>query len=213
MKRYTLLFLLAFTPLLQGEEPVAALKKGNERFANNTPLHEKISPEERKKLSLGQNPIATIVACADSRVAPELLFDQGPGELFVVRLAGNTVDAFALASIEFGLSYLKTPLLVVMGHQDCGAVIAAFDLEEGAFSPKLTALLEKIRPATERALKENPGKSRDELVEIATWNNVAQTRDEILRQIPAAARMEKEGKLQVEQGVFDIKSGMVLWKK
>src|SRR5262249_56782131 len=103
------------------------LKAGNARFAEDKPEAKKIYSERRKELAKGQNPFAIILACADSRVTPELVFDQGLGDVFVLRLAGNIVDPAVLGSIEFAVANLRNPLVVVLGHEDCGAVKAALE--------------------------------------------------------------------------------------
>ncbi|MGA8164893.1 MAG: carbonic anhydrase [Waddliaceae bacterium] len=187
------------------------LVDGNLRFVNNTPAESNLSPEARKALAAGQTPFATIVACSDSRVAPEIIFDQGAGELFVVRLAGNTVDEFAFASIEYGVSYLKTPLLIVMGHAHCGAVEAAFNLNEGKFSPELTKLLKNIEPAVKQAIQQNPGKSKEALLNAAIRLNVHRVQKKIFNRIPAIEKLQKHGRLNVKSAVFEFDTGKVYW--
>ncbi|MCP5507152.1 MAG: carbonic anhydrase [Chlamydiales bacterium] len=193
-------------------DPMQQLQEGNRRFANNTSANTSLSQKEREKLATGQTPFATIVACSDSRVPPEIIFDQGAGDLFIVRLAGNTVDEFALASIEYGISYLRTPLLVVMGHANCGAVKAAFNLKEGEFSPKLTALLKNIEPAVKQAIDQNPGKSQEELVDIAIKLNAQNVLKEITDRVPAVKELKDKGKLSVNTGVFQFETGKVEWQ-
>lgn len=193
------------------DNPFNRLKEGNRRFVNKNPQMLTLALEDRKQMAAGQTPFVTIVACSDSRVPPEIIFDQGPGEVFIVRLAGNTVDEFALASIEFGLSYLKTPLLVVLGHENCGAVQAAFNLQKGTHNSKLTSLLQSIKPSTEQAARENPGKSQKELLDIAINLNTKRVLNKILTEIPEIQNMVDQGRLQTETGVFKIRTGEVTW--
>jgi carbonic anhydrase len=105
----------------------AKLKEGNARFAKGKPLHPDQSVETRQELSKGQKPFAVIVACSDSRLSPEIIFDQGLGDLFVIRIAGNTVGDAALGSIEYAVEHLGCQLVIVMGHDKCGAVKAAVE--------------------------------------------------------------------------------------
>jgi len=128
---------------MKHDEALKRLKDGNARYADGKPWQIGVSAELRNKLfTKGQNPYAAIIGCSDSRVPMELIFDAGPGELFVVRTAGNVVDAIEMGSIEFAIEGLKTPLVVVVGHQQCGAVKAAID--GGNFSPSLQAVINEI---------------------------------------------------------------------
>ncbi|MEB3021617.1 carbonic anhydrase [[Mycobacterium] crassicus] len=110
-----------------------ALKEGNERFVAGQPAHPSQSIERRASLAAGQKPTAVVFGCGDSRVAAEIIFDQGLGDMFVVRTAGHVIDAAVLGSIEFGVAVLDVPLIVVLGHDSCGAVKAALEaLDDGA---------------------------------------------------------------------------------
>jgi carbonic anhydrase len=126
---------------------LASLIAGNERYAAGRAQHPRAAREDRQQLLAGQHPRAIVLACADSRVPPELVFDQGLGDLFVVRVAGEAVDAASVASIEYAIEHLGASLIVVLGHQSCGAVMAALTTPHGkAGSPDLDALLDEIRP-------------------------------------------------------------------
>src|SRR5438105_3479472 len=121
-------------PMLSGQEPVPTpaaaldrLKDGNGRFAADKPAARKTDAKRRAELAAGQHPFAVVLTCADSRVAPELVFDAGLGELFVLRVAGNIADPAVVGSIEYAVEHLHTPLIVVLGHESCGAVAAALD--------------------------------------------------------------------------------------
>lgn len=115
---------------LTPDEALRALREGNERFVADAPFRPDIGAARRAATARGQGPFASIVSCADSRVSPELVFNRGIGELFVVRTAGNVADAVALGSIEYSVAVLGSPLLVVMGHASCGAVAAAVEMAE-----------------------------------------------------------------------------------
>ena len=123
------------------------LESGNKRYAENRPLDRSLDAEERELLSKEQKPFAAVLTCSDSRVAPEVFFDQRPGDIFVVRNAGGIADAASLGSIEFAACHLKTPLIVVVGHSDCGAVTGAF--EGGEYEGNLRAVIGGIRSAVE----------------------------------------------------------------
>jgi carbonic anhydrase len=130
-------------------EAIARLKEGNQRFVTGKTKHQHASPEWRESLVSGQNPFAVIVGCADSRVPTELVFDQGFGDLFVIRNAGNVVMEDVMGSIEYAALHLKTRLVVVMGHEGCGAVTAALKSREERAKepPELQQVLRVIDPA------------------------------------------------------------------
>jgi carbonic anhydrase len=127
---------------------VALLKEGNRRFVSSHLRHAHQAANWRKHLKSSQHPFATILACSDSRVPPELVFDQGFGDLFVIRVAGNIIATDVLGSLKYATRHLHTPLVVVMGHESCGAVTAAVDaLEGGGQEPRyIAALLAAIEP-------------------------------------------------------------------
>jgi carbonic anhydrase len=129
------------------------LKKGNYRFYSYTMKHPNQSKIRRDKLITGQHPFAIIVTCSDSRVAPELLFDQGLGDIFVIRNAGNVLDEHVMGSIEYGVEHLGINLVVVMGHESCGAVGAA--MKEDKESPAIESIIESIKPAIDACKKDN----------------------------------------------------------
>jgi len=130
--------------MITSEQALNRLKEGNARFAAGTPWQAGVSSELRSHLyEKGQAPYAAIVGCSDSRVPMELIFDAGPGELFIIRTAGNVVGDFEIGSLEFAAGTLKTPLIVVVGHQQCGAVKAAID--GGEFPQSLEAVIQEIR--------------------------------------------------------------------
>src|SRR6478609_8661916 len=155
-------------PLPNAIAPADALKRlmdGNARYAANTPNQRDFSSGRAARVQ-GQYPIATILSCADSRVAPELAFDQGPGDLFVVRVAGNIVNPDLLASLEYGAQFLGVPLIMVLGHSGCGAVDAAIKvLKAKAVLPgHLPQLIAAIKPAATVAEKTKTGSLLDNAV-------------------------------------------------
>ncbi len=140
---------------------LARLKDGNDRFVNDVTADLRIDAARRAELIAGQAPYALVLSCADSRVPPEIVFNTGLGELFVVRSAGEVLDRSILASLEYGAEHLKSPLLVVMGHEFCGAVKAAKEKKPGAsMGPNLDFLLKQIQPAVARADQARSSTSR-----------------------------------------------------
>lgn len=132
--------------------PVSAwksLREGNERFVNGTLLHPSQGAADRAKLVGGQSPAAVLFGCGDSRVAAELIFDQGLGDMFVVRTAGHVIDSSVLGSIEYGVGVLKVPLIVVLGHDSCGAVKATLDALDGGEVPGgfIRSIVERVTPS------------------------------------------------------------------
>ncbi len=137
---------------MSDSNPISAwksLREGNERFVNGTLLHPSQGAVDRAKLVGGQHPSAILFGCGDSRVAAELIFDQGLGDMFVVRTAGHVVDSSVLGSIEYGVHVLSVPLIVVLGHDSCGAVKATIDALDGGEVPGgfIRSVVEKVTPS------------------------------------------------------------------
>jgi carbonic anhydrase len=188
---------------------LARLVEGNKRFVKGELAHPGRKPEDFTPLAEGQAPLAIIVGCADSRVSPELVFDQGVGELFVVRIAGNVVTGagpFIKGSVEFAVAELGARLIVVLGHTACGAVKAAIahidanDTLPGA----IRDLVEVIRPAA-AAVRDKPG----DKLENATRANVALGVERLKGLDPIVSPLVKSGELTVVGAVYDLRSGMV----
>lgn len=138
---------------LTADQALALLKRGNADFVANTPQPSAQNKERRLEIARGQTPFCVLLGCSDSRVPPEILFGRGLGELFIVRVAGNTVDDVGMGSIEYAVAELGVPLVVVLGHERCGAVAAALDLVEKntAYPGSIQAMVEPIVPAVLRA--------------------------------------------------------------
>lgn len=147
-------------------EAYKILRKGNEAFVKGKSVHPNADISTRKRVVEGQNPFAVVLCCSDSRVIPEILFDTGIGDLFVIRVAGNVIDDVVVASIEYAVAHLGTALVVVMGHEKCGAVTAAL---EGAEGGHLISLTDKIGPAVEQA-KELEGDTLDHAIRLNAVN-------------------------------------------
>jgi len=150
---------------MNGEEALAKLLEGNKRFLAGTPEAKNFTAR-REELKAGQQPIATVVTCSDSRVVPEYIFDVTLGEIFKVESAGNVLDKVGLGSVEYGVGHLHTPLLIVLGHEKCGAVTAAYD--GGHAEGNIGAIVKRIAPAVKRAKK--GGEKGAEVEEAAKVN-------------------------------------------
>jgi len=182
------------------QEAITHLKKGNNRFVAGKPHHTSVSPKLRATLyEKGQNPYATIIGCSDSRVPLEIVFDAGPGELFVIRTAGNVVNVVEMGSLEYGVLHLKTPLVVVLGHQNCGAVRAAID--GGNHSPAIQTLLEEIIPVVPRVPSDNP-------YEVCENENIRRTLSKIAAN-PRIAKLVAEGVLHLAAAKYSLETGIV----
>jgi carbonic anhydrase len=184
-----------------------ALVNGNKRFAAGQATARTNSASRRADLVSGQSPFAIVLACSDSRVAPESVFDQGLGDLFVVRVAGNVVATDVLGSVEYAVLHLNSPLIFVMGHQKCGAVAAALAAKEGKLNepPHITELIALITPGlTGLNMQQTP----DALLEDAIVVNVRYTLEQ-LRRAPEISRMLSKKSLGIAGGVYQLASGEV----
>ena len=183
----------------------AELMAGNKRFVAGKPRARALVPL-RRKLASGQAPHVIVLACSDSRVAPEILFDQTLGDLFVIRTAGNVADPVALGSIEYAVDRLHSTVLVVLGHQACGAVRAACSGDKMP-SKNLDAIVEKISPAVTQA---KTYAKADELVEAAIKENVRQSAKDVLANSEILREAVKSGKLKVIEAEYQLDTGRVV---
>lgn len=193
------------TPVLSLE----VLKKGNERFRANLKAPRDLM-QQVAATSTGQYPFATVLSCIDSRVSSELIFDQGIGDLFSVRIAGNFVNEDILGSMEFACKLAGTKLVVVLGHTACGAVKGACD---HARLGNLTALIKKIEPAVAAVKEPEEASLRNssnlDFVNDVAVKNVLMTIDQIRSESPVLAEMEKNGEIHIVGGMYNIDSGEV----
>lgn len=194
------------TNAISPDTALARLLDGNRRYATNEPANRDHSVGRARRLA-AQYPIAAILSCADSRVAPELAFDQGPGDLFVVRVAGNFVSTEGLASLEYGVKYLGIPLIMVLGHTHCGAVAATVNgiQHNVTFPGHLAALTRAIKPAV--ALAKPHGE--EHLVANATIENVRLNANRLSVSRPIIGRYVAEGKVKVVGAVYDLATGKI----
>jgi len=190
-------------------EALTRLTAGNARFARGASTHPDQDLQRRRSLAGGQHPFATILACADSRVAPELIFDQGLGDLFVIRVAGNVVDDTVLASIEYSVIHLGSPLIMVLGHERCGAVTATLTALAGKASPedretKIGALADLIAPAVRAVPQQAPDK-----LDAAIILNAEHAAQAILTGSPPLRARVQSGALRVVSARYDLDLGTV----
>lgn len=191
-------------PSAEPSEIAAELLAGNARFVAGTPTAH-VWSAERQRVQTTQHPRAMILSCSDSRLPPEHIFDQGLGDLFVVRTAGNIADPIAVGSFEYAAEHLGTRLLVVLGHERCGAVTAAASGEKMP-TRNLDAIVKKIGPSVAAAKGWATGPAR---IRLAAETNVARTADDLLKQSPVLSKLQGEGKLVILKAMYDLDSGRV----
>ncbi|SDB60087.1 carbonic anhydrase [Flavobacteriaceae bacterium MAR_2010_188] len=191
------------------EKSLRYLKEGNERFQNNLKANRNLL-EQVNDTSEGQFPFATILSCIDSRVSAELVFDQGLGDIFSIRIAGNFVNEDILGSMEFASKLAGTKLIVVLGHTSCGAIKGACD---NAKLGNLTKMLEKIEPAVnavEQPKEKSLRNSKNlEFVDEVSKKNVELTISKIRANSEVLSEMEKDGKVKIVGAMYDVSSGEV----
>ncbi len=197
---------VAHRPSMSAAEIWADLMRGNQRFVDGKPQHYS-SVSLRDTLAKGQNPKVVVLACADSRVAPELVFDKNLGDLFVVRSAGNIAGPIGVGSIEYAVEHLGSSVLVVLGHTKCGAVTAACS-EEKMPSPNLQEIVDKINPAVLEARKSNA--KDDALVEAAIKENVHQSAKDVIANSEILRHFVEEKKLTVFEAEYQLDTGKVI---
>lgn len=191
------------------EKALQFLKEGNLRFQNNLKANRNLL-EQVNDTSEGQFPFATILSCIDSRVSAELVFDQGLGDIFSVRIAGNFVNEDILGSMEYACKVAGSKLIVVLGHTRCGAIKGACDQVEMG---NLSKLIEKISPAVNAVTKPEDKNLRNskniEFVDSVSKKNVELTIDRIHEESPILSEMEKKGEIQIIGAMYDVNTGAV----
>ncbi len=187
---------------LTGKEALQRLLDGNKRFRDGTLEHPNHCEESRRGLVAGQEPIAVVLTCADSRVPPVDVFDQGLGDIFVVRVAGNIINDQILGSIEYAVAHLHTPLIMVMGHSSCGAVGAV------AAGVKLDGHIASLTPSIDAALKRTKNLEGDRTNNAAKELAVATAR-KIAESEPIVFDLVQEGKVLVVATYYDLETGEV----
>jgi carbonic anhydrase len=195
-----------FAPLVSAQERMPdstavleRLKRGNERFASGNATQKNTGSDRRQELVKGQHPFAAILCCSDSRVPPELVFDQGLGDVFVGRVAGNIADPNLVASLEYAVEHLQIPLIVVLGHDDCGAVKAAMSKE--VFHGNVANLVQQIYT----------GRAVDGKLDDAVKANVVHQMKELSRKSTVLKEFLASKRVGLAGGIYSLKTGKVNW--
>ena len=193
--------------VLTPEQALARMMAGNARYINGNTLSINIE-ETRGVLSRGQNPYACLVSCADSRVSPELCFDESRGDLFVTRVAGNFVNTDILASLEYATAVLNAPLIMVLGHTSCGAIGAAVKAytENVSYPGHIQSLTSALAPAVREASRKTKG---DDLLSAATADNVRLNVIKLKESNPILSERVSKGSLMIVGGIYDLPTGRI----
>ena len=185
-------------------EALARLKAGNDRYVSERHARHDDPSHLRAVLAKGQQPFAVVLGCSDSRTAPEIIFDQQLGSLFVCRVAGNVTDPVVLGSIEYAVEHLHSPLIVVLGHSKCGAVTAA--LAGGHAEGNIGSLLHEVH------IGKNLPADRDAKLDTAIASNATHHERMLTSRSPVIRKLVSEGKVRVASGVYSLDSGKVTWQ-
>ena len=199
------------------DETIALLKAGNARFAAGTSEHPHTDAArlvQAGRENQGDHAYATVITCSDSRVPVERVFDAGVMDLFIIRVAGNVCDTDEAGSIEYGLAHVNTPVLVVLGHTQCGAVTAVTHAVHGrghALERNIPPLVDNIQPAVERAIAQHQNKHGDAIIPYAIEENVYQGIEDLFLASPSTRQLVESGKAKVIGAVYDVGTGKVKW--
>lgn len=195
------LFFVINTRSIPSEDPLQKLLAGNARFMKGKSIHPNQTVQKRKELVSEQKPFAIIISCSDSRVPSEIIFDQGLGDIFSIRVAGNIVDSVELDSVEFAVDELKVPLILVLGHQNCGAVTAVLEGTHAVDD------LKDVEPYLLPALKESkklPGDPLENAIKTNVWFVIKS-----LENKPLLSKLIAKKKLQILGGYYELETGHV----
>ncbi len=195
---------------LTAPQALDRLKEGHRRYLTGCGGHLHTDAMRRKETSeFGQRPFASILGCSDSRVPVEVIFDQGIGDLFVVRVPGNVCNPDEIGALEYGIGHLETPLCVVLGHTQCGAVTSV--VTGSHLEGHLAGLLECIKPVVDGARKENPAMANQTLVEVAARENVRRSIKTLVADSPVVKERVERGALEVVGAIYDVSTGEIEW--
>ncbi|WP_251358728.1 carbonic anhydrase [Kangiella sp. TOML190] len=200
--------------MISAEQALSELKKGNQRYVEcyqNSNVQ--LNSEQRSQLASGQAPFAIILGCSDSRVPAEIVFDQGLGDLFVIRVAGNIVAPSQIASVEFAVESFGTPLVVVMGHSNCGAINATVDYlldsDANVASGNLESIVTRISPAVLGLIKQNINIKADQLKQVAVKANVEKSVQKLVGNSDILTKALAEKRLTIVGAEYSLESGQV----
>ncbi|MBF0308698.1 MAG: carbonic anhydrase [Magnetococcales bacterium] len=190
------------------EQALQRLKEGNARFVSGKSMHPNTSLARlQETVKDGQHPFVSVLSCADSRVPVELIFDQGVGDLFVIRVAGNVSDIDEIGTIEYGTGHLGTPLVLVLGHTKCGAVTAV--VKGDKVGGQIPLLVDNIVPAANRI--KSKGLAGEALIADAIKENVRQSMSDLVRRSTEVEHLIQAGRLRVVGAVYNLETGTVEW--
>ena len=193
---------------MSADTAIAALKDGNKRFVSGNMVKRDLM-KQVKTTGYGQYPLATVVSCIDSRAGPEIVFDQGIGDVFSARVAGNFVNEDILGSLEFASKAAGSKVIVVLGHSSCGAIKGACD---DVVLGNLTGMLTKIKPAvSDVSLSGDRSSKNDAFVQMVAEANVAPTVNDIKVKSPVLKAMADAGEIKIVGAMLDVKTGVVTW--
>src|SRR5580693_19181 len=190
-------------PTMPATQALKLLLEGNQRFVAGKLEHPNQTPERRSETAKGQHPFASVLACADSRTPPEIIFDRGLGDIFTVRVAGNVADKVVIESLDYSVKHLGVRTVMVLGHRRCGAVIAAVDGHEGTADQDVGPMLSELRPA----VAASKGEAGDP-VENAVRENVKLVVKNLATSAELSA-MVKSGELKIVGGIYDLDTGTI----
>jgi carbonic anhydrase len=194
---------------VSADEALVQLREGNARFVHATTSRPHQDAARRAEVAGGQHPHAVVLSCSDSRVPPEIVFDQGLGDLFVIRVAGNVAGVTETATVEYGTLHLGAPLCVVLGHANCGAVKAAVD--GGPLEGNLPALIGAVVPAAKRVHELQPKAAGNALVAAVVETNVWLSIETLFSRSEPLRELAASGKLRIVGAVYDLASGEIHW--
>lgn len=199
------------------DKVISMLKEGNTRFYSGKSTHPNMDADRialAGKANQGDYAYATVITCSDSRVPVELIFDAGVMDLFVIRVAGNVCDTDETGSIEYGLAHVNTPVLVVLGHSQCGAVTAVTHAVQGkghTLERNIPPLVNNIEPAVKAAMAQHQEVKGDAIIPIAIEQNVWQGIEDLFMRSPAVRGLVQSGKVKVVGAIYDVGTGKVDW--
>ena len=199
------------------DKAISMLKAGNERFVSGKATYPHLDSArliQAGKEDQGDHAYATVITCSDSRVPVELLFDAGVMDIFVIRVAGNVLDVDEAGSVEYGLAHVRTPVFVVLGHTQCGAVTAVTNAVQGhghALERNIPPLVDNIEPAVKKAIADHPDIHGKAIIPYAIEENVWQGIEDLFMGSPVSRELVKSGKVKIVGAVYDVSNGKVSW--
>lgn len=196
--------------MIPAAKALERLREGNRRFASDAPLNQGGHGSKREQLTEGQQPFAIILGCSDSRVPAEIVFDQGLGDLFVIRVAGNIVQPSQIGSVEFAATNFGARLVVVLGHSNCGAIYAALEHLRGPSpSRNLGSIIDLIRPSVESLIADGQGDDPDALAEKAVRANVRASSERLRHGSDIIEQLERDDGLVIVGAEYSLDTGLV----